>query len=112
MKMYLTAISGGTHYQATRLIDVHTSGDFFKQLFIHHESWNPELSLWLTSPDETVFIGNLQNLYDMPLIELCRKVAPHYVINRARAERVLRAANRIGGGVVWNEIEVNTDFWR
>lgn len=118
MKIYLTATNGANTYTVTRLIEVPTAGDLFKQLFMHHESWSPELSLYFWPAPYTepaLSLGTLQSLFEMPLIELCRKISPYYSVNRLRADRVAIAANLptiAHFRMAYDDIEPATDFWR
>lgn len=113
MKIYLTVNNGVREYLTSRKIDVFTSGDFFKQLFMHSEVWDTQLNLYIERKEgEAELIGTLDHIYRMPLIDLCRVVAKYYGVNRFRAERVAIAANKMPHFDNVIDIEKSNDHWR
>lgn len=113
MKIFLTVKTNDFEYLTSRKIDVFTSGDFFKQLFIHRDVWDTQLNLYIERKEgEKELIGTLHEIYHMPLIELCRIAAKYYGVNRFRAERIAVAANKINFGGEVIDIEQADHNWR
>lgn len=86
MKFFLSLTHNTKPYRVSASFDAPTSGDFFKLLFINRAIWDHDLSMTVIKNNgETENIGTLDELFSMPLIQLCTIASRYYGSNRLRA---------------------------